>query len=41
VVDFVNSGEQRADALTKALSGVKLASMRQLLGVRDLNAYQD
>ncbi|KAG6478780.1 hypothetical protein ZIOFF_062224 [Zingiber officinale] len=32
VVEFVNTGEQRADALTKALPGVKLAAMRQLLG---------
>ncbi|KAG6520324.1 hypothetical protein ZIOFF_017373 [Zingiber officinale] len=31
-VEFVNTGEQRADVLTKALSGVKLAAMRQLLG---------
>ncbi|KAG6490416.1 hypothetical protein ZIOFF_051712 [Zingiber officinale] len=36
VVEFVNTGEQRVDALTKALPGVKLAAMRQLLGVRDL-----
>ncbi|KAG6483717.1 hypothetical protein ZIOFF_060369 [Zingiber officinale] len=36
VVEFVNIGEQRADALTKALPGVKLAAMRQLLRVRDL-----
>lgn len=41
VVEFVNTGEQRADALTKALSGVKLAAMRQLLGVRDLDTCQD
>ncbi|KAG6520145.1 hypothetical protein ZIOFF_017179 [Zingiber officinale] len=38
VVEFVNTGEQRTDVLTKALLGVKLASMRQLLGVRDLEA---
>ncbi|KAG6487681.1 hypothetical protein ZIOFF_056272 [Zingiber officinale] len=36
VVEFVNIGEQRADALTKALPGVKLAVMRQPLCVRDL-----
>ncbi|KAG6486758.1 hypothetical protein ZIOFF_055337 [Zingiber officinale] len=36
VVEFINTGEQRVDVLTKALSGVKLAVMRQLLGVRDL-----
>ncbi|XP_039128856.1 uncharacterized mitochondrial protein AtMg00810-like [Dioscorea cayenensis subsp. rotundata] len=41
VVEFVNTGEQRADALTKALSVVKLAAMRQLLGVRDLDTCQD
>ncbi|KAK8686369.1 hypothetical protein V6N13_125394 [Hibiscus sabdariffa] len=41
VVEFVNTGEQRADALTKALTGVKLAAMRQLLGVRDLESSQD
>ncbi|KAG6539068.1 hypothetical protein ZIOFF_004221 [Zingiber officinale] len=40
-VEFVNTGEQRADVLTKALSGVKLAAMRQLLGVRDLQQCQD
>ncbi|KAG6535240.1 hypothetical protein ZIOFF_000205 [Zingiber officinale] len=39
VVEFVNTGEQRADALTKALPGVKLAAMRQLLGVRDLQSF--
>ncbi|KAG6495613.1 hypothetical protein ZIOFF_043439 [Zingiber officinale] len=31
----------RADALTKALPGVKLAAMRQVLGVRDLEPCQD
>ncbi|KAG6471101.1 hypothetical protein ZIOFF_072198 [Zingiber officinale] len=36
VVEFINTGEQRADVLTKALLGVKFAVMRQLLGVRDL-----
>ncbi|XP_042404662.1 uncharacterized mitochondrial protein AtMg00810-like [Zingiber officinale] len=41
VVEFVNTGEQRADALTKALPGVKLAAMRQLLSVRDLQSCQD
>ncbi|KAG6530926.1 hypothetical protein ZIOFF_004693 [Zingiber officinale] len=41
VVEFVNTGEQRADALTKALPGVKLAAMRQLLGARDLQSCQD
>ncbi|KAG6531657.1 hypothetical protein ZIOFF_005473 [Zingiber officinale] len=41
VVEFVNTGEQRADALTKALPGVKLAAMRQLLGIRDLQSCPD
>ncbi|KAG6467872.1 hypothetical protein ZIOFF_072436 [Zingiber officinale] len=41
VVEFVNTGEQRADALTKALPGVKLAAMRQLLDVCDLQSCQD
>ncbi|KAG6530658.1 hypothetical protein ZIOFF_012901 [Zingiber officinale] len=41
VVEFVNTGEQRADVLTKALPGVKLAAMRQLLGVYDLQSCPD
>lgn len=41
VVEFITTGEQRADALTKELSGVKLAVMRQLLGVRDLEPCQN
>ncbi|KAI4325851.1 hypothetical protein MLD38_031215 [Melastoma candidum] len=41
VVEFINIGEQRADALTKTLSGVKLATSRQLLGVCDLESCQD
>ncbi|KAG6527016.1 hypothetical protein ZIOFF_009103 [Zingiber officinale] len=41
VVEFINTGEQRADVLTKALPGVKLAVMRQLLGVRDLEPCQN
>ncbi|KAG6490741.1 hypothetical protein ZIOFF_052051 [Zingiber officinale] len=41
MVEFVNTGEQRADALTKTLPGVKLAVMRHLLGVRDLQSCQD
>ncbi|KAG6500439.1 hypothetical protein ZIOFF_040284 [Zingiber officinale] len=41
VVEFVNTGEQRANALTKALPGVKLAAMRQLLGIRDLQSCPD
>ncbi|XP_038988043.1 secreted RxLR effector protein 161-like [Phoenix dactylifera] len=41
MVRFVRTEEQRADALTKALSGVKLATMKHLLGVRDLEPRQD
>ncbi|KAG6479847.1 hypothetical protein ZIOFF_063322 [Zingiber officinale] len=41
VVEFINTGEQRADVLTKALPGVKLVVMRQLLGVRDLEPCQN
>ncbi|KAG6483537.1 hypothetical protein ZIOFF_060185 [Zingiber officinale] len=41
VVEFINTGEQRADVLTKALPGVKLAVMRQLLGVCDLEPCQN
>ncbi|KAG6501588.1 hypothetical protein ZIOFF_041471 [Zingiber officinale] len=41
VVEFINTGEQRADVLTKALLGVKLAVMRQLLDVRDLESCQN
>ncbi|KAG6475649.1 hypothetical protein ZIOFF_064878 [Zingiber officinale] len=41
VVEFVNTGEQRADALTKALPGVKLVAMRQLLDIRDLQSCPD
>ena len=41
ITEFVNTGEQRADVLTKALTGVKLAAMRQLLGVRNLESCQD
>lgn len=41
IVEFVNTGEQRADVLTKALTRVKLAAMRQLLGVRNLEPCQN
>lgn len=41
IVEFVRTEEQRADVLTKALSGTKLATMRHLLGVRDLKPRQD
>jgi hypothetical protein len=39
-VKRVGTNEQRADALTKALSGVKLAVMRHLLGVREVIPHQ-
>jgi hypothetical protein len=32
---------QKADALTKPLSAIKLATMRHLMGVRDLSSHQD
>ncbi|KAG6483048.1 hypothetical protein ZIOFF_059688 [Zingiber officinale] len=41
VIEFVNTDEQRADVLTKALPEVKLAAMQQLLGVRDLEPCQE
>ena len=41
VVEFVRSEDQRADALTKALPVVKLATMRHLMGVRDFEPHQD
>ncbi|KAG6517433.1 hypothetical protein ZIOFF_020825 [Zingiber officinale] len=41
MVEFVNIGERRADVLTKALPEVKLAVMRQLLDIRDLEPRQD
>ncbi|KAG6480984.1 hypothetical protein ZIOFF_057575 [Zingiber officinale] len=41
VAEFVYTGEQRADVLTKALPGVKLDTMQQLLSVRDLEPCQD
>lgn len=40
-MEFINIGEQRAVALTKALSRVKLAAMYQLLGVRNFGSCQD
>ena len=40
-VKRVSTKEQKADALTKALSTVKLAVMRHLLSVRDLSACQN
>ena len=36
IMEFIRREEKRADPLTKALSAVKLATMRHLLGVRDL-----
>lgn len=41
VVEFVRTEEQRADALTKALNGMKFALQRDLLGVHDLGPCQD
>ena len=41
VVQFVSTEDQRADALTKALPAGKFATMRHLLGVRDLGPHQD
>ena len=41
MVDFIRTEEQRADPLTKALPAVKLATMRHLIGVRDLPPLQD
>jgi hypothetical protein len=40
-VKKVHTDEQKADALTKALTLGKLAVMRHLLGVRDLSGLQD
>ena len=41
VVKFVRTEEQRADPLTKALSGVKFAAKKLLLGVYDFDPHQD
>lgn len=41
IVEFVRSEEQRADALTKALSIGKLSMMLHLLGVKELETHQD
>jgi hypothetical protein len=41
VIKFIRTDEQRADALTKALTVVKLSTMRHLLGVRDLEPHQE
>ncbi|XP_039115806.1 secreted RxLR effector protein 161-like [Dioscorea cayenensis subsp. rotundata] len=41
VVQFVSIEDQRADALTKALSLRKLATMQHLMGVHDLGPHQD
>ena len=41
MVDFIRTEEQRADPLTKALPTVKLATIRHLIGVRDLPPLQD
>jgi hypothetical protein len=41
VVKRVCTDEQKADALTKALSAGKFSVMKHLLGVRDLSVLQD
>ena len=41
IVEFIRTDEQRADSLTKALPVAKLATMRHLLGVRNLGPHQD
>ncbi|KAK9098697.1 hypothetical protein Syun_025742 [Stephania yunnanensis] len=40
VVEFVSTGEQRADILTKALARVKFKEMREQLGVKNLEPSQ-
>ena len=40
VVEFVSTGEQRADILTMALARVKFVEMRELLGVKNLEPSQ-
>ena len=35
-IKFINSGEQRADILTKAMTVVKFERMRELLGIKNL-----
>lgn len=34
--NFINSGQQRADILTKAMATVKFERMRDLLGIKNL-----
>ena len=41
IVEFIRTDEQRADSLTKALPAAKLATMRHMLGVRNLGPHQD
>ena len=41
IVEFIRTDEQRADLLTKALPAANLATMRHLLGVRNLGPHQD
>ena len=41
IVKRVGTNEQRADSLTKALPAGKLAVMRYLLGVREIEAHND
>jgi hypothetical protein len=40
VIKFIRTDEQRADALTKALSVLKLSTMRHLLGVHNLEPHK-
>ncbi|KAK8926339.1 hypothetical protein KSP39_PZI018277 [Platanthera zijinensis] len=41
IVEFVRTDEQRADSLMKALPAVKLATMRHMLGVRNVGSHPD
>lgn len=41
LVNKIGTNEQRADSLTKALPAGKLAVMRHLLGVREIEAHND
>jgi hypothetical protein len=40
VIKFILTDEQRADAPTKALSVLKLSTMRHLLGVHNLEPHE-
>ncbi|XP_074360171.1 secreted RxLR effector protein 161-like [Apium graveolens] len=41
ILKHVNTNEQRADVLTKALSRVKFEGMRELMGVKNLQSSLD